>query len=94
MAHKGSVEALGKTLRDIRENGSLMDGVTDLLAGDFRQTISVVPRGTRADEVRSCLKSSYLWLQIKKLDLEANMRVHLGGDATVALVSLHRLCFK
>ncbi|XP_063912264.1 ATP-dependent DNA helicase pif1-like [Zophobas morio] len=83
MAHKGGVEALSKTLRDIRENGSLMGGVTVLLAGDFRQTLPVVPRGTRADEVRSCLKSSYLWPQIKKLALKTNMRVLLGGDATV-----------
>ncbi|XP_063904727.1 uncharacterized protein LOC135123780 [Zophobas morio] len=83
MAHKGGVEALSKTLRDIRENGSLMGGVTVLLAGDFRQTLPVVPRGTRADEVRSCLKSSYLWPQIKKLALKTNMRVLLGDDATV-----------
>ncbi|XP_063930337.1 uncharacterized protein LOC135142550 [Zophobas morio] len=83
MAHKGGVEALSKTLRDIRENGSLMGGVTVLLAGDFRQNLPVVPRGTRADEVRSCLKSSYLWPQIKKLALKTNMRVLLGDDATV-----------
>ncbi|XP_063903784.1 uncharacterized protein LOC135123221 [Zophobas morio] len=83
MVHKGGVEAFSKTLRDIRENGSLMGGVTVLLAGDFRQTLPVVPRGTGADEVRSCLKSSYLWPQIKKLALKTNMRVLLGGDATV-----------
>ncbi|XP_063924681.1 ATP-dependent DNA helicase PIF6-like [Zophobas morio] len=58
-------------------------GGVEALTGDFRQTLPVVPRGTRADEVRSCLKSSYLWPQIKKLALKTNMRVLLGDDATV-----------
>jgi len=35
-----------------------MGGVTVLLAGDFRQTLPVIPRGTTADEVKSCLKAS------------------------------------
>lgn len=59
-----------------------MGGVTVLLAGDFRQTLPVVPRGTRADEVKACIKTSYLWPLIKKLSLRKNMRVHLGGDAS------------
>ncbi|XP_063918640.1 uncharacterized protein LOC135134004 [Zophobas morio] len=41
MTHKGGVEALSKTLRDIRENCSLMGSVTVLLAGDFQQTLPV-----------------------------------------------------
>jgi len=65
MAHKGGVEALDRTLQDIRSSTHLMGGMTVLLAGDFRQTLPVVPRGTRADEVRACLKSSYLWLKIQ-----------------------------
>ena len=51
-----------------------------LLAGDFRQTMPVVPRGTRADEVKACIKSSYLWPSIKKLNLKNNMRVIIRGD--------------
>jgi len=52
MAHIGGVEALDRTLQDIRSSNHLMDGMTVLLAGDFRQTLPIVPRGTRADEVR------------------------------------------
>ena len=81
MAHKGGFEALNRTLKDIRGNALLMGGVTVLLAGDFRQTLPVVPRGTRADEVKSCVKASYLWPLIVKLSLTKNMRVHLKGDA-------------
>lgn len=32
-----------------------------LLSGDFRQTLLVIPKGTTADAVRVCLKSSQLW---------------------------------
>nr|XP_034194992.1 uncharacterized protein LOC117611167 [Osmia lignaria]XP_034195335.1 uncharacterized protein LOC117611500 [Osmia lignaria] len=52
MSHKRGFEALSTTLKDIRGNDGLMGGVTVLLAGDFRQTLPVVPRGTRADEVK------------------------------------------
>lgn len=80
MAHKGGIEALDRTLQDIRKCKRLMGGVTVLLAGDFRQTLPVIPRGTRADEIKACLKSSFLWPKIKILSLRVNMRVHLKGD--------------
>ena len=51
-----------------------------LLAGDFRQTLPVVPRGTRADKVKACVKASYLWPLICKQSLKKNMRVHLRND--------------
>ncbi|XP_015367239.1 PREDICTED: uncharacterized protein LOC107164071 [Diuraphis noxia] len=57
-----------------------MGGVTVLLAGDFRQTLPVVPKGTRTDEVKSCLKRSTLWPQINILKLSKNMRVYLGEE--------------
>lgn len=51
-----------------------------LMAGDFRQTLPVVPRGTRADEVKACIKSSILWPKVQVLSLKINMRVHLQRD--------------
>ncbi|GFU43472.1 ATP-dependent DNA helicase [Nephila pilipes] len=44
-AHKKGVDALNRTLQDIRESNLLMGGSTVLLAGDFRQTLPVVPLG-------------------------------------------------
>lgn len=87
MAHKGAFEALSRTLKDIRDNDTLMGGVTLLLAGDFRQTLPVVPRGTRADQVRACIKTSYMWPLITKLSLKKNMRVHLMGDVSAGQFS-------
>lgn len=82
MAHKHSLEALDRTLRDIRNNQHLFGGALVLLAGDFRQTLPVIPRSTAADEVNACLKSSYLWRYIKILRLTTNVRVQLQNDPT------------
>jgi len=57
-----------------------MGGVMVILAGDFRQTLLVVPKGTRTDEVKSCFKRSTLWPQINILKLSKNMRVYLGEE--------------
>ncbi|GBP42567.1 ATP-dependent DNA helicase pif1 [Eumeta japonica] len=51
MAHKKSLEALNFTLKDLRRNNNIFGGLMILLAGDFRQTLPVVPRGTPADEL-------------------------------------------
>ena len=82
MSHKHALEALDQTVQDLRNYQSLMGGVVVLLAGDFRQTLPVVPRGTMADEFKACLKASYLWRYVRKLELKTNIRVHLQGDVS------------
>lgn len=54
---KGRLEALDRTLKDLRNKKNLKGGVTVLLAGDFRQNWPIVPRGTQADEIKICIKS-------------------------------------
>ncbi|XP_019179601.1 PREDICTED: ATP-dependent DNA helicase PIF1-like [Ipomoea nil] len=56
-------------------------GKTDVLGGDFRQILPVVPKGTRQDIVSSAINSSYLWDSCKVLRLTKNLRtssVHNG----------------
>ncbi|XP_039967453.1 uncharacterized protein LOC120779309 [Bactrocera tryoni] len=50
MAHKHSLEALDRTLRDIRNNRRLFGGA-----------LPDIPRATYANEINTCLKESYLW---------------------------------
>ncbi|XP_050058802.1 uncharacterized protein LOC126550758 [Aphis gossypii] len=69
MAHKKSLEALDRTLKDLRSNNNRFGGAMILLAGDFRQTLPVIPRSTPADELNACLKSSSLWKHVKVLHL-------------------------
>lgn len=80
MSHKRAVEALDRTLRDLQTKRSIMGNLTVLLAGDFRQILPVVPRGTPSDELNACLKSSYLWKQIIKMKLTTNLRVALFNN--------------
>ncbi|GFT10394.1 ATP-dependent DNA helicase [Trichonephila clavipes] len=80
MAHKYSLEALDRTLRDIKNNTRLFGGALLLLSGDFRQTLPVIPRATYEDEINACLKESYLRRSISKLCLTINMCVKLQND--------------
>jgi ATP-dependent DNA helicase PIF1 len=51
MSHRHALEALDRTLKDIRGNQSDLGGVTLLLSGDFHQTLPIITRGTPADEL-------------------------------------------
>ena len=84
MSHKAALEAVDRTLRDIRGITALMGNVPVILSGDFRQILPVVRKGTSADELRACLKSSRLWRHVKTLRLTVNMRAQLSGDACSA----------
>jgi len=77
MAHKRVLEALDRTLKDLRNNQDLFGGTTILLTSDFRKTLPVIPRSTAADEINACLKSSNLWRYVRTFNLTTNMRVAL-----------------
>ncbi|XP_059222048.1 ATP-dependent DNA helicase pif1-like [Stomoxys calcitrans] len=79
MSNKTSVEALDRTMRDLRSKNAPMGGCTILFSGDFRQILPVVPRGTRADEINASLKRSNLWPYVNKLELKTNMRLSLSS---------------
>ncbi|XP_014769812.1 ATP-dependent DNA helicase PIF7-like [Octopus bimaculoides] len=80
IAHMGALEALDRALKDIRDCQAPMGGVTLLLSGDFRQTLPVIPKGTRENEVQAYLKSSTLWHHVTILNITTNMRARLHGD--------------
>lgn len=85
MAHKYSLEALDRTLKDIKNNDKLFDGTLLLLSGDFRQTLPVIPRSTYADEINACL--SRLWRNVEKVQLTVNMRVQMLQDPSAETFS-------
>ncbi|GFR63719.1 ATP-dependent helicase [Elysia marginata] len=93
MSHKHAIEALNNTLRDLRKSEHLMGGVTLLLSGDFRQTLSIIQRGgAPADEINACIKYSFLWAQVEELHLRTNMRSALFGDSNALEFSHKLLC--
>jgi hypothetical protein len=81
MSHRSHIEAIDRTLKDLRCNNKFMGGITFFFAGDFRQTLPVTPKGTRSDVINACLKSSPIWNYVERLYLRTNMRAYLcGGD--------------
>ena len=54
------------------------------MTGDFRQTLPVVPRGTKADELYASIKASHLWKHVKSYHLSTNVRAQLSGDPDAA----------
>ena len=46
-----------------------------MFVGDFRQTLPVVPRGSRAQIVNASLRKSRLWRHVEVLHLTKNMRL-------------------
>jgi ATP-dependent DNA helicase PIF1 len=61
-----------------------------LLAGDFKQTLPVLPQLTPADEINACLKYPALWQHVRTLKLTTNMRVQVQNDRSAEIFS-HQL---
>ncbi|XP_044576914.1 ATP-dependent DNA helicase pif1-like [Cotesia glomerata] len=80
MVHKHLLEALNRTLKDIKNNDKLFNGTLLVLLGDFRQALSVIPRSTCAEEINACSKSSKLRRNIEIVQLKVNMRVQMLQD--------------
>ncbi|XP_066917215.1 uncharacterized protein [Clytia hemisphaerica] len=74
MISKYALEAIDRMLRDISNSDVAFAGKVILLGGDFRQTLPVVKRGTAAQVVETCLKSSYIWALVRTFYLHTNMR--------------------
>ncbi|XP_071573939.1 uncharacterized protein [Temnothorax nylanderi] len=68
MSHKSHIDAVNRTLKDLRTSEKVMGGVTFVFTGDFRQTLPVVPKGTRADIIKVCMKKSEIWQHVKNFD--------------------------
>jgi ATP-dependent DNA helicase PIF1 len=75
MRKRHVVEALDISLCDILDKEDLpFGGKTVVFGGDFRQTLLVVRKGSRAQIVDASLRRSYLWGLMQHLRIERNMR--------------------
>ncbi|PIA35515.1 hypothetical protein AQUCO_03500110v1 [Aquilegia coerulea] len=76
MQHRHCVEAVDRSLQDIRGNDKPFGGVTVVLGGDFRQTLPVIPQGSREEVVAASFRKSFLWDNVQVLNLVDNMRLN------------------
>ena len=80
MVHKHCMEALDRTLKDIMQSTNIFGGICVVMGGDFRQILPVIPKGSRASIVDSCISSSTLWKKCKIFKLMQNMRLGASID--------------
>jgi hypothetical protein len=78
MLHRHILECLDRTLRDLLDVDADFGGVTMLFGGDFRQTLPVVPHGSREQIVGATFCRSRIWPKLRIFHLKRNMR--LGQD--------------
>jgi len=71
-----------RLLKDIMGSQTPFGGKPVLFAGDFRQILPVVRRGTRSAIVLASIKQNSLWRNTEKFELTQNMRA--GNDADFA----------
>ena len=81
MNHRFLLEALDRSLRKITGIDLPFGGKPILLAGDFRQILPVVKKGSRAQTVDAVINRSLLWKQFRCFQLTENMRVLQHGSS-------------
>ena len=74
------IEAVDRMVIDIVNKDNPMGGHTLILSGDFRLILPVVKRGTKTDNINSCLKTLVMWKNIRLMKLIKNMRVFLSNN--------------
>ena len=83
MQHKYNLTAVHFSLCDIMGTGTESDifgGIPIVFGGDFAQTLPIVPRGNRAQQVDASLRNAFFWPQLTVLHLTQNMRIHAGPE--------------
>lgn len=79
---------VNRLLQDIMGSELPFGGKPVLFAGDFRQILPVVRRGTRSDIVRSSIKYNSLWRNLTQFNLTRNMRADNDADFATWLLQL------
>jgi hypothetical protein len=87
MAHRHAIEAVSRTLQDLRDledprHALPFGGITVCFCGDFRQILPVVKGASRAQVVGASIRRSTLWRHVHVLRLVENMRLRRPGLST------------
>lgn len=84
MQHRYAMESVDRSLRDIMASadpikaGLPFGGITIVLSRDFRQTLPVIPKASRAQVVGASLNCSKMWDHCQVILLKKNMRLLSG----------------
>lgn len=62
----------------------IFGGKVLVFSGDFRQSLPVIPRGTRSNIVHAVINASYILDHCKVLTLTKNMRLQSGSSSSTS----------
>lgn len=82
MQHRYCFESVHRMLQDVCSSSALFGGLPFIASRDFTQTLPVVRKGRRPETVHACLQQSFIWPQLRILQLRQNIRVLSGEDNT------------
>lgn len=74
LGERGNFEPLVQTVQHRRHSKRVMVAVTVVMACDFWQTLPLISRGTRADEVGVCINYFYMWQPLHDNTRESSTR--------------------
>ncbi|XP_028793347.1 uncharacterized protein LOC114749047 [Neltuma alba] len=80
MVKRFCIEAVDRTFKDIMKCNHPFGGKCIVMGGDFRQILPVIPKGSRADVINSCINFSHLWCHCKLFQLTKNMRLSTSSS--------------
>ncbi|KAL7103884.1 hypothetical protein ACP275_08G208300 [Erythranthe tilingii] len=80
MANRHSIEALDESLQDLMSNDLPFGGKTVLFGGDFKQTLPIVPGGSRESMIAASIVATKIWPVVTKIKLQENMRAKEDPD--------------
>ena len=73
MMNKDAVDAVNRTLKQIRGNDNPFGGCTLAFLGDWRQILPVLPRASRAQKIAATLLYSDVWDFVEIIEMADNM---------------------
>ena len=73
MIHRYTVEAVDRSLQDLCNQNQIFGVKMVIFGGDFRQILSVITKGTRADIVTSSISKAAFWSYCNIQHLRTNM---------------------
>jgi len=81
MQHRFCIDAVDRTLRETLGQDLPFGGINVLFGGDFRQTLPVVPKGSREQIVGASIRQSSFWPRVHLYYLKANMRLDRNPES-------------
>ena len=88
MLNNEALRCIDQLLCEIMQVDKSFGGKTMVIGGDFRQTLPIVRKGTRAQIVNACIKSCSLWRCFKQLKLTTNMRAQADSEFAAWIIQV------